>query len=51
MVAFVFWAFDVSPYNKEVSEALCPGEYAENHEVGCKAIKDLEGVIIMNFLK
>ena len=39
------------PYDQEVSETLCSGQYAENHKVVCKAIKDLKGVIIINFLK
>lgn len=41
----------MSPYDQEVSETLYSREHSENHKVLSKAMKDLEDVIIMNFLK
>lgn len=41
----------MTPYDHKISETLYTKEHAEHHEVFFKAIKDLESIIMTNFLK
>lgn len=41
----------MTPYDHKISETLYTKEHAEHHQVFFKAIKDLESIIMTNFLK